>query len=200
MPNVAPPVEFKKGERLTADKLNQAIAPRRLAQPGSFRSGAFDVQRRVGGASSTENLTSKAVVTDAAGASTHDQYTGITGGTTGKAVLLTQDGADLKPSVVIDPGDPDYDATAATEAKIEFKSIHRVACAVGVIVELSSDSELAPGSTFDDSPVWGKLSEVTDYLWEVTGAGEMTGLMIPEGATAAADIQWDGVPCPPPPE
>lgn len=109
-----------------------------------------------GGGGSTSNQTKFAVVTEEAGASTHDADDGIDTGTTGKCVLLEESGDDFFPTVA--PGD------ATDDDKIEFRSAHKVKCAVGDIIKLSSISSIEPGSEWEDTKILGELVDAWDYL------------------------------------
>ena len=153
-------------------------------------------KRRGGGGGEAENLTKFAVVTDTAGAATHGEFSGITVGSTGKAVLLEADAAtgNLLPEVVLNNVAPGYDSQKVTDAKIEFKSLHQVACRVGRIVILHG-AKIEAGSTFANAAVYGQLLEVPDYLFELVGFEEFTSLAAPAGADKPEDIQWLGGKC-----
>lgn len=130
----------------------------------------------LGGGGSTTNLTSFAVVTDDAGASTHGS-SGVSLGTTGLCVLLDENGA----------------KTATDE--IEFKSMHRVGIPVDAIIQLSAPNEIVPGSEWDDNAVLGMFVDSVDELAQLTGFGATTSLSVPEAGTDAEDIQWAGGEC-----
>lgn len=129
----------------------------------------------------TANLTKFAVVTTVAGESTHDALTGISGGTTGKAVLLKDEGNNLVPTVILDSGDPEYSSGDVTDAEIEFKSLLRVPCPVGSIVELSSNEAIRAGSVFSTTPVWGRIIDLQDEPGWVGGNAQSMGHDAGEG-------------------
>jgi hypothetical protein len=132
-----------------------------------------------GGGGSSANVTTKAVVTDAAGASTYDAN-GITGGTVGKGWLLDEDMQKI---------------SSDEEDKVEFKSLHFVGVPVGCIVELSSLNPIEAGSTYTENKVWGKIIASPYELAEFTGYGALKSLGVPEGGATAQDMQWLGVEC-----
>lgn len=130
----------------------------------------------IGGGSSTSNVTSFAVVTSGAGASTHGS-SGVTFGTTGECVLLLDDGS----KSVSDP--------------LEFKSLHRVAIPVDAIIQLSAPEPIEPGSEWADNPVVGRFIDAVDELAQLTGFAAQTSLSLPEDGTTAEDIEWLGGEC-----
>ena len=135
-----------------------------------------------GGGGSGSAFTQRAIVTEAAGASTHIA-SGIQFGTIGKCRLLGPDGGTLL-------GD-----------ECDFKSVHRVQIPVGVIINLSSPDTIRPGTVWETSGttpvsrIVGEFTEVTDYLHELAGNGQMKSLAIGEGGSAATDIKWLGKTC-----
>lgn len=148
-------------------------------------------------APTTANVTSRAIVTDAAGNSTHGAL-GFTGGggTVGKAVLLDEDGAAVDAN-----GDPFVtDLSGATAAdKIEFKSEHRVAVPINSIIRLSSNDPIQAGTTWDGvggttiAKVWGEFIDPADYWAAHTSHGQ--GKMLWAGSEASpgpADMEFMG--------
>lgn len=96
----------------------------------------------------------------------------------GKAVIL---GEDLQPTA----SDP-----------IEFKNVQQyAACRLSTRVILQSPEQLVPGSLFADKKVFGTLVDVADYLVDLQGAAPKKSLVLPEGGSAAANVQWLGGEC-----
>ena len=148
-------------------------------------------KRHNGIASAPLDVTQLAIVMEAAGASTYSTTAGITGGSTGKAVLLKDEDGNLVPTVELDTGSGDYDVDAVADAEIEFKSALRVGCPVGAIVELSSSDELTPGSTFEEVATWGQLIDAADYPNFTLGNDQSLG------HDADSYYEWqDDVTCP----
>lgn len=105
-----------------------------------------------GGSSGTSNLSSFAIVTEQADADL---------GSIGKAVLmeLTVDGfvpVDVNGDpLILDSGDPGYDAGLVADAEIEFKTADYCDNPVGWRVQLWSTEEIVPGSVWDEKQVAG---------------------------------------------
>lgn len=116
------------------------------------------------------------------------------GAASGTAILLDND---MQPTVIVDVGDPGYDAGAVDDAKVTFFSAHKFApCPVGARVRLSSERPITPGAPLDaDHKIYGELVDVVDYLATLGGFGANKALV---GGSAASNIHWDGTTCPPP--
>ncbi len=129
-----------------------------------------------GGSPSTAN-TALAVVTDAAGTSSHGS-SGISFGTVGKCYLLEDDGSVSSSDV---------------DDKIEFKSLHRVGIPVDTIIQLTATKAITPGSTWDENKVKGQVIDFVDEAAQLVGF-DADKILYTDG-TDATDIQWGGAEC-----
>jgi len=144
-------------------------------------------RRRGGGGSSTSNATTRALVTNASGATPYGT-TGMTPGTVGKCVLLNEDGVAINAA-----GDPLSNIAAATAAdKIEFKSEIPIKIWDGAIVNLSSNDAIEAGTTWDGAggstvaKVWANPINAQPIIIKAPGG-------IPADGNAQCDVYEWGV-------
>jgi hypothetical protein len=132
------------GYSVSVPMLRDLREMRGLVLGGSQSRRRSSRRRRGGGGEGGEALFDWGLVTDEAGASPHGTL-GLTPGTIGKAVLLNADGVAINAA-----GNPLGSIGAAADAdKIQFKSELPIKIWVGAIVDLASDSEITPGTTWD---------------------------------------------------
>lgn len=120
------------------------------------------------------------------------------GASTGKYIPLDKDMFPLDKTgqiLIIDPQAPGYSQTAYEEAQLEFKSAHvHAPCPQKARIWVTTISKARPGS-LTGNVTWGQLVDVVDYLYTLTGHAPETSLVIPTGATTAAQIKWQGGAC-----
>lgn len=189
MPGSRDAPEFRKGDNVSAGKLNALgdVARRNFASPGTFSGGGYTAQRRAGvGASDLDVAGNLAIVTTAAAAN----------GGVGSCVMLD---IDLEPVVVIDSGDIDYDSDAFDRAQMEFRCAHQYSsCPEGERIQIFSKTGTI-STMFGDREVSVLFGLLTDCVVELStrvGFGAEKGLV---GGAGPNDIKWDAGACPPPP-